>query len=68
MDNHAIPAIYCVKKSKRKYYAQTPDGSHAKVRRGYMVRWYCDSEERVLAAGPYENEELAHKNLHEAGE
>ena len=46
-------------KSTRKYYSAGPDGKVASPQRGYLLRWYCEENRRVIAEGPFDNHEKA---------
>jgi hypothetical protein len=47
-----------MKKKNRNYHTSDYNGSIIN-KKGYLLRWYCDKENKVLQKGPYRNEEEA---------
>jgi hypothetical protein len=39
--------------SKRKYFAPSEPGKVSSPQKGYLLRWYCDKKNEVLAEGPF---------------
>ena len=43
----------------RKYFAAGSMDGVATLKKGYLLRWYCDATNQVLAEGPYGNHDKA---------
>jgi len=45
--------------TNRRFYTPGKNGAPGSLKRGYLLRWFCAKQNKILQEGPYESEDKA---------